>query len=299
MLVEALATAKQRQWPVTLIGGGSNLVLTQNVAGLVIQIAIAGRKQQDTQVTLGAGENWHDAVTWSVNDCQLQGLEALALIPGSVGAAPVQNIGAYGVDLQALQPVVRAYDREREVFREWSVADAAYAYRDSRFKQQRDRHIITQVTLSLSNETMVAPKYPDLCRSLGGDEPVLPSALMEAVVQLRSQKLPDPKKLGNAGSFFKNPIIEADKVERLLKQFPSMPHFETNEGIKLSAGWLIDQCGWKGVRRGGIGVSDSHALVLVHYANENGQALMHLAAEIQDSVKRTFEVQLEPEPRII
>lgn len=298
-LVAALDYADQHNHPVTLLGGGSNLVLCGDVPGLVIQMGILGRVQHEDTVILGAGENWHQAVVWSVETCALQGLEALALIPGTVGAAPVQNIGAYGVELHTLAPVVRAYDCETRCFRSWHADEAEYAYRDSRFKSERDRHVITEVRLSLARQSAVKPTYPDLCRVLGGDQAVDPKTLMQAVIQVRQQKLPDPEQIGNAGSFFKNPVISVEQRSSLVERYPELPSYPAVNGVKLSAAWMIEHCGWKGYTRGGVGVSPQHALVLVHYGNENGQALMRLAADIQQSVMDTFGVVLEPEPRVL
>lgn len=298
-LLDALGEADAHQWPVTLMGGGSNLVVSGDVSGLVIRIEISGRRLEGSRVYLGAGEGWHDSVVWSVQSCGLQGLESLALIPGTVGAAPVQNIGAYGVELADLDPVVRAYDRDTQRFVEFSSDQAAYAYRDSIFKTQRDRFVITQVSLQLSERAEAHIRYPDLKQALGGAQQAGIVELMQAVIQVRQQKLPDPAVLGNAGSFFKNPVISDAAAQELRERFPKLVAFDQENGVKLSAGWLIDQCGWKGHREGGVGVSPNHALVLVHYGHEKGQALMDLASKIQASVYQTFGVQLEPEPRVI
>ena len=300
-LCAALEVAHSKNWPITLIGGGSNLVLTGDISGLVIQIALRGREQLGCDVVLGAGENWHDVVQWTVKELHLQGLESLALIPGTVGAAPVQNIGAYGVELNRLNPHVRAYDRQTDSFVEFDVQQAAYAYRDSLFKRERDRYVITQVRLSLQAQDTAPVRYEDLADALGVqlNQSVAIEALFDGVVRVRQQKLPNPDELGNAGSFFKNPIVEADQVDKLKALHPTMPFYPAGDHAKLSAGWLIEQAGWKGYRENGVGVSEKHALVLVHYGNENGQALMRLAAQIQRSVEAKFGVRLEPEPRIL
>lgn len=300
-LCAALHEAKSKNWPVTLIGGGSNLVLTEDIAGLVIQVALLGREQIDNDVVLGAGENWHDVVRWTVKELHLQGLESLALIPGTVGAAPVQNIGAYGVELDRLNPRVKAYDRKTDTFVEFDTQKAGYAYRDSVFKRERDRYVITQVRLSLQSKDMAPVRYQDLADTLGVqlNQAVAIDSLFDGVVRVRQQKLPNPDDLGNAGSFFKNPIISADQASKLKALHPNMPVYPAGDDAKLSAGWLIEQAGWKGHRLNGVGVSEKHALVLVHYGNENGQALMRLAAQIQQSVETEFGVRLEPEPRIL
>lgn len=298
-LRQALDLAAQHDWPVTLLGGGSNLVLTQDVPGLVLHVAIAGREQQGQTVVLGAGESWHQSVLWSVEDCGLQGLESLALIPGTVGAAPVQNIGAYGVELADLDPLVRAWDRHNETFVEIGSDEADYSYRDSLFKRERDRFVITQVRLCLSQRDTAPIRYPDLATELNGASEAAPRDLMAAVIRVRQRKLPDPSVLGNVGSFFQNPVIDVVQASQLQAEYPSMPMYEVADGVKLSAGWLIDQTGWKGHRQGGVGVSERHALVLVHYGNEKGQSLIELASSIQSSVQARFGVWLEPEPRII
>lgn len=300
-LCVAIDAANSNQWPITVIGGGSNLVLTGDVSGLVIHIALLGREQLGCDVILGAGENWHDVVRWTVKQLHLQGLESLALIPGTVGAAPVQNIGAYGVELNRLNPRVRAYDRQTDSFVEFDAQQAAYDYRDSLFKRERDRYVITQVRLSLQAQDTAPVRYQDLADVLGVQlsQTVAIEALFDGVVHVRQNKLPNPDDLGNAGSFFKNPIIGADQARDLKALYPNMPVYPAGDAAKLSAGWLIEQAGWKGHRHNGVGVSEKHALVLVHYGNENGQALMHLAAQIQQSVEAEFGVRLEPEPRIL
>jgi UDP-N-acetylmuramate dehydrogenase len=300
-LCAALDAAKSNNWPVTLIGGGSNLVLTKDVSGLVIQIALLGREQLGCDVILGAGENWHDVVRWTVKELHLQGLESLALIPGTVGAAPVQNIGAYGVELNRLNPRVRAFDRQTDSFVEFDTQQSAYAYRDSVFKRERDRYVITQVRLSLQSQDTAPVRYQDLAETLGVqlNEAVAIESLFEGVVRVRQRKLPNPDDLGNAGSFFKNPVVGVDQAGKLKAVHPNMPVYPAGDDAKLSAGWLIEQAGWKGHRHNGVGVSEKHALVLVHYGNENGQTLMRLAAQIQQSVEAEFGVRLEPEPRIL
>ncbi|WP_420550805.1 UDP-N-acetylmuramate dehydrogenase [Litorivicinus lipolyticus] len=297
-VIQALDWASGEGVRVLILGGGSNCVLTQDFDGLVIQIAIQGRQIQGDRLLFGAGEDWDGAVRYAI-DQGFSGLECLALIPGSVGAAPVQNIGAYGVELCQLEPCVQVWDRQHRVLAWIDSEDAGYGYRDSVFKADLDRYVIVQVSLRVSRQAPVMPRYPDLQAELVGVAALTAAAVADAVTRVRQRKLPDPARLGNAGSFFKNPVVDAELAQKLAEQEPNMPQFGQANGVKLSAGWLIDQCGFKGHRVGDVGVSESHALVLVHYGEGSGQDLMALARSIQRSVFERFGVQLEPEPRVI
>lgn len=295
------------QWqavPKYILGGGSNIVFTQDFPGLIIQMAIAGKEAIQTTaeavlIEVGAGENWHELVTWSLAQ-HYPGLENLALIPGTVGAAPIQNIGAYGVELAQYCHTVRAYDTWQKKFIELTAQACQFSYRYSLFKQIPGRYIITQVRLSLPCQWQAQLAYTELAQAMAQYPNPQPEDIFSAILAIRTRKLPDPKKLGNVGSFFKNPTISVEQVNQLKTCFTNIPCYLQADGCyKLSAGWLIEQCGFKGIRRGSVGVYERQALVLVHFGQGNGAALLSLAQEIQDAVKARFAISLEPEPAII
>ncbi|MDQ7731530.1 UDP-N-acetylmuramate dehydrogenase [Halomonas sp. SpR1] len=307
-LRETLATARRQGWPVTLLGGGSNVLLPKTLSGLVVCPALnqwwLSQHQGHVLAHVGAGVNWHRLVMATAAR-GLWGIENLALIPGSCGAAPVQNIGAYGVELadtlQAVQVMELATGRI-----EWLDAQqCAFGYRESIFKGAlADRVVITQVVLRLSRTPTPRLGYGDLAiRLAGSSTPTLsptPLAVAEAVCAIRREKLPDPHELANAGSFFKNPLVPDAQAAQLLQPYPAMPHFPQEGGqTKLAAGWLIDQCGLKGMRDGAFGVHQQQALVLVHFGGGDRQGLMKTADYIADQVETRFGVRLEPEPRLI
>ena len=234
----------------------------------------------------------------------LCGLENLALIPGTVGAAPIQNIGAYGVEVREHVHVVEAFDRERGDFVRLDADACAFAYRDSLFKHAPDRYIVNAVEFRLPHACTPRLGYAGLAEELqamGVEGTPRASQVAEAVIRIRRRKLPDPAVLGNAGSFFKNPIVPLAQAEALLAEHPALPVFRGSDADsrKLSAAWLIDQCGWKGHRDGDAGVSPDHALVLVNHGQATGAELLALAQRIQASVFERFGIRLEPEPRII
>ena len=304
MLIDAVHYADKQGLKLHILGGGSNILVTPNVAGLVIKMDMKGRtvnmSGDSALLTLGAGEEWHKTVAWSVAQ-GFSGIESMALIPGSVGAAPVQNIGAYGTELKDCFVHLRAYDIEQK---RWVVFDkkaCQFAYRDSLFKQQPGRYIITEVTLSLSKVAAPRLKYAALqgfFDQKGINAPSL-SQIFDAVCEVRRSKLPDPATLGNAGSFFKNPVITNSQCDALISHFPDLVRYPDQPGYtKLAAGWLIDQCHWKGKRQGNVGVYDKQALVLVHYGDGQLGELLDLSEQIQTSVQSKFGVSLEREPQI-
>ncbi|MCP5131124.1 MAG: UDP-N-acetylmuramate dehydrogenase [Pseudomonadales bacterium] len=305
-LREALAWARERGLPVIPLGEGSNVVIAGNLDALVLRMATQGTvivEEGADRVLLrvSAGENWHRFVSWTL-DQGFYGLENLALIPGTVGAAPIQNIGAYGVEIG---PMVRRVHGVTVVDgREFVIdgAACAFGYRDSVFKHAlQDQVVITEIDLELSRRPAVRADYPALARTLkerGIDEPT-PADVFRTVVDIRRSKLPDPAVVPNAGSFFKNPVVAAEKARELARCFPDMPSYPQDDGsIKLPAAWLIDYCGWKGYRGDRLGVHPEHALVLVNLGNDNGDALLSLAAEVARSVADTFDIALSIEPRI-
>lgn len=305
-LVEALEEAEAQQWPVLILGGGSNLVLQPVLPGAVIRVAAAGvdllaGDAETAIVEVGAGENWHQFVCHLLT-LGLHGLENLALIPGTVGAAPVQNIGAYGVEVSDCLHSVIAYDRHEKVVVQLMADQCRLSYRNSLFKSIKPgRYVIWRVRFRL--DTAFQPKlhYGALQQYLTeqGQPNPSPAQLVAAVCAVRRSKLPDPALLGNAGSFFENPRVSAEQFKQLKAQFPGLVAYPEQDGrYKLAAGWLIDQAGWKGQSRGAVGVYEKQALVLVNHSQGSFRALMALADEIRTSVYNHFGVSLEMEPRV-
>lgn len=303
----ALQQADSKDLPVTVLGGGSNILLLADVPGLVLHMQLKGiRHHADPDdrnavlVTVAAGENWHQLVAYCL-DKGWYGLENLALIPGSVGAAPVQNIGAYGVELADLLVSVRYFDRQTVQVRQLDRDACQFAYRDSIFKQSlKHQAIILSVTLRLSREPRTVVNYPALLQHLsqrpGVSAVISPRQVFEAVCEIRRSKLPDPAVIGNAGSFFRNPIVSAEVYAKLQASWPDIPAFATSTtDVKVPAAWLIDRAGWKGVRRGAVGVHDQQALVLVNHGGGTGQQIQALARDIMASVERMSGVRLQPE----
>ena len=306
-LEQALLWARARKLPVLPLGEGSNVVLLPCIDALVLNIELKGREllqHDDSEVLLrvAAGENWHALVAWTLAQGYC-GLENLALIPGTVGAAPVQNIGAYGRELAPFVAAVHALRCADASPLRLSQADCRFGYRDSVFKQElRDQVVITHVDLRLPLHAAAETGYPGLVEALaqrGEADAATPQAVFDAVVALRQSKLPDPAREANVGSFFKNPVLPRAQAERLHSEYPELPLYPAGpEHNKLPAAWLIERAGWKGRRRGAVGVHPGHALVLVNYAAEDGNELLRLAAEIQASVQAQFGVLLELEPRV-
>jgi UDP-N-acetylmuramate dehydrogenase len=295
--------------PVLLLGGGSNLLFKNNYQGLVAKVCLLGKDvaEEDHEavyVSAAGGENWHDFVRWTI-DQGFAGLENLSLIPGNVGAAPIQNIGAYGVELSNTFDSLQAVNLENGEILEFDKAHCQFGYRASFFKAQAlDKLLITSVTFRLPKKPEWHINYAGLREALEG-QVLSADIISKAVITERQRKLPDPAKIGNAGSFFKNPVLKLEDWETLKADFENLPGFPQNsplkskEEVKTSAGWLIDQCGLKGFRNGDAGVSDKHALVLVNHANATGVELWEVAERIIASVEDKFGITLEPEPRII
>lgn len=291
-----------------MLGGGSNLLFAGDAPGAVIAlntraITLLDDDGDTALIRADAGVLWHDFVLWTLGH-GLSGLENLALIPGTVGAAPIQNIGAYGVEVCERVHLVEAFDRETRGFVRLNASQCAFAYRDSLFKHSLDRYLVTAVEFRLSRSFVPRLEYAGIASELsamGITETPRASQVAEAVMHIRRRKLPDPAVIGNAGSFFKNPILPAAQAEALLQEHPVLPVFRTQDtGLrKLSAAWLIDACGWKGHRDGDAGVSAEHALVLVNHGNASGQQLLALARRIAESVQARFDVAIEPEPRVV
>lgn len=289
-----------------ILGGGSNVLFAADFDGLIIHIDIKGmRMQKITEdyviMETGAGENWHNFVETTVKN-RYYGLENLVLIPGNVGSAPVQNIGAYGAEQDQFFHSLSGVDLRDNTIKELKPEDCRFGYRDSIFKNElKDKFIITNVRYKLSKHENLNLSYAELEREIKKFVVVEPSAeyVMFTVSRLRRQKLPDPEEKGNAGSFFKNPIIEQDQFSKLQQSCPDIPNWKLDTGIKISAAWLIEQCGWKGKSKSDAGVSEKHALILVNHGNATGGEIIKLADEIRNSVDEKFGIRLENEVNII
>lgn len=302
-----LTDAKWQNTPKLILGSGSNVLFTKDYEGLVIKndirgITIIAENNEHIWLKVGAGENWHDFVMHCVHN-QWAGIENLSLIPGTVGAAPIQNIGAYGVELCETFQELEAMcirDGSMHVFNQ---AACQFDYRNSIFKNEyKNRYIICNVTIRLNKNPQFNIRYDAVKKMLGkmGIKKLNIKAISDAVISIRQNKLPDPKKIGNAGSFFKNPEISLQEFHRLYERNPNIPHYSiSNERIKIPAAWLIEQCGWRGYRKNGVGVHDKQALVLVNYGSGSGEAIKNLAHEIQESVSKQFTIKLIPEVNII
>ncbi len=297
----------QHDLPALLLGGGSNLLFKQDYGGLIAKICLQGkdiaeRDGDHVYVSAAGGENWHEFVRWTVSQ-GLAGLENLSLIPGTVGAAPIQNIGAYGVELADCFHSLQAVDLDTAEVFEYHKSACNFGYRESIFKsQKRDKLLITSVTFALTPEASQTGwkiDYAGVREALQGRKPSA-ELISDAVIALRQSKLPDPALVGNAGSFFKNPVLSVEKWEDLKAENPDVPGWKQADGsIKTSAAWLIDQCGFKGRREGDAGVSEKHALVLVNHGKASGAQLWALASEIVATVQDRFAITLEAEPRVL
>jgi UDP-N-acetylmuramate dehydrogenase len=324
-LPELLQFPAIRNRPLLVLGEGSNVLFTGDFDGTVLVMATRGvfvetlatsgvhvetlatsgiqvESDGDTaHIAVAAGERWDDFVRWTLGQ-GYAGLENLILIPGTVGAAPIQNIGAYGCEVAEFVESVEAWDTREHRVVTLDHAICAFAYRDSLFKREPGRYIVTAVRFALPRQRELRTDYAgihDELKRMGVDKPA-PFHVAEAVVHLRTKKLPDPEIIGNAGSFFKNPIVDRTLAESLARDHAGLVAWPAGEGhSKLSAAWLIEQAGFKGLREGDAGISNRHALVLVNHGKASGEQLWAMAQRVMDGVKATFGVQLEPEPLII
>ncbi|WP_436859718.1 UDP-N-acetylmuramate dehydrogenase [Citrobacter tructae] len=301
-LLNAWQSANERHQPILILGEGSNVLFLDDFHGTVIVNRIKGievTEQQDAwHLHVGAGENWHHLVQ---NTLQLgmPGLENLALIPGCVGSSPIQNIGAYGVELKQVCEYVDCVELATGKALRVSAAECRFGYRDSIFKHEyQDRFAIVAVGLRLNKQWQPVLTYGDLTRL--DPETVTPRQVFDSVCHMRTTKLPDPKVNGNAGSFFKNPVVSAEAAQALLSQFPNAPHYpQADNTVKLAAGWLIDQCELKGVTIGGAAVHRQQALVLINASHATSKDVVKLAHHVRTKVGEKFNVWLEPEVRFI
>jgi UDP-N-acetylmuramate dehydrogenase len=297
-----------RKNKILILGGGSNMLLTKDFDGLVVKNEIKGIEivsETDESVTLkvGSGENWHELVMYCVSR-DFGGIENLSLIPGTVGAAPMQNIGAYGVEVKEVIHNVEAIGLENGEVRLFSKDECRFGYRESIFKQElKDKYFISSITLTLTKKDhQFNVNYGSIEEVLKekNDQKVSIRSISDAVIGIRQKKLPDPKIIGNAGSFFKNPSVEKNVFDALKKDFPALPSFQGEKNlIKIPAAWLIEQSGWKGKTLENIGVHKHQALVLVNYGGGEGKKIWELALAIQAGVKEKFHITLHPEVNVI
>ncbi|MFK7905624.1 MAG: UDP-N-acetylmuramate dehydrogenase [Chitinophagales bacterium] len=306
-LQSLLNTPIYQQNPKLILGGGSNVLITQNFEGLLLFNAIKGiekvkETEEEVWVKAYSGENWHEFVIHCVEQ-NWSGIENLSLIPGSVGAAPIQNIGAYGVELKDVFSELEAIHLESGEVHRFEVADCGFGYRQSVFKKAlKGQYFVFSVTLKLHKTPQYKLDYGVIRQQLEymKTEKLTIKAISNAICAIREKKLPNPKKIGNAGSFFKNAIVSPMFFEKLLEQFPSIPHYPVDENsVKVPTGWLIEQCGWKGKKVGQTGAYKNQALVLVNYGNATGKEIAALADKIQLSVKEKFDIEIEKEVNII
>lgn len=305
-LVEALIWAKDNQLAYLVLGSGSNVLFIKQFEGLVIKMEISGIQKvvetaSEVQLQVGAGENWTHFVSYCVQK-SWGGLENLSLIPGTVGAAPIQNIGAYGVEVGEHIISVNVYDTETNKWLIFTNAECKFGYRDSIFKKEANRFIVYSVLFKLSKQPILRTDYGAIKAVLhekGISNPSIES-ISNAVIYIRSSKLPDPKKLSNAGSFFKNPMITKAQYDQLIIQYPSLIAFPINDTTyKIAAGWLIEACGWKGMIQNQVGCYKDQALVIVNYGATSGKAIYDFSEAIIQSVEQKFGIILEREVNIV
>ncbi len=303
---EALEHSSKLGIPLMILGGGSNILLTQDVNALVLKIEIKGievLKENDEEVILevGAGENWHSFVLQCIEK-NYAGVENLSLIPGTVGASPMQNIGAYGIEIKEVFENLTALNRTSGQIEIFNWDQCKFGYRESVFKNElKDQYIITKVSFRLKKKPTFNISYGAISDTLTemGVKELSIKAISDAVTQIRKSKLPDPKEIGNAGSFFKNPTISKEQFEKLKTDYATIPGFPNEDGIKIPAAWLIEQAGWKGQTFGNIGVHKLQPLVLVNYGGGDGKEIAALSNNIQSSILEKFGILLQPEVNFI
>ncbi|WP_114639634.1 UDP-N-acetylmuramate dehydrogenase [Polynucleobacter necessarius] len=294
----------EQKLPWRVLGGGSNVILPKVLPGATLLMNITGQEivssdEHATVIAVGGGVNWHEFVSWTLEH-NLPGLENLALIPGTVGAAPIQNIGAYGVEIADYIDHIEAFDTKTQAFVTLSKEACQFAYRDSYFKQNPHRFIVTRVVFKIPKQWQARVHYADLAKQFAANSNPSAEKIFVAVCKIRTNKLPDPKIIGNAGSFFQNPIVPHEQYETLLQKHPTLVSYPDAPGKrKLAAGWIIDQCGFKGQRMGAVGVYENQALVLVNHGGGTAGDILGLAKCIQDTVRKEFGVSLVIEPNIL
>ncbi|HCL59834.1 MAG TPA: UDP-N-acetylenolpyruvoylglucosamine reductase [Acinetobacter sp.] len=298
-LIAALEFAEQQQLNVLILSGGSNMLLPEQIDALVLHMDIQGIEmlegnEQHQCLRVGGGQVWHDFVLWTTEQ-KFYGLQNLALIPGLVGASPVQNIGAYGVEVGEFIHAVEVYDRKLKKFDSIPAADCHFSYRHSIFKDDPTRYVITYVIFKLLKQANLKLNYGDLKAAVGDN--LTAENLQQQVIRIRQSKLPDPKEFPNVGSFFKNPIVNQQVFDQIAVHFPNLPHYpQANDQVKMAAGWLIDQAGWKGKQLGPVGMFHKQALVLVNYGHASLKDVRQTYGAVQQAVWDKFKIMLEPEP---
>lgn len=305
-LKSALTWAREKEVRILILGGGSNVLLTEDFEGLVIKMEMKGielvrEDENHIWVKVGAGEVWHDLVCYAI-ERNWAGIENLSLIPGTVGASPMQNIGAYGVEISEVFDSLEALNRLTLEMKTFSADACQFGYRKSVFKYTlKDQYVICSVTFKLNKVPEFHVAYGAIQEVLKekGIERLTIKAVSDAVIEIRRSKLPDPTEIGNAGSFFKNPTIPKSQFDALKSEFPEMPGYPNQDGIKVPAGWLIEQAGWKGKRTGQVGVHAKQALVLVHYGKGKGSEVKTLSQQIEQSVREKFGIDLDAEVNFI
>ncbi len=294
----------QNTEPVLILGGGSNLLLCNDINGVVIKneiqyIKILDETTQTAMVEVGAGVPWQDFVDYTI-DKQWGGVENLSLIPGSVGAAPIQNIGAYGIEVSNVIEKVNLYHIETKQFLSLTNEECCFGYRDSVFKNSlKNKTIICSVVFRLQKNPVLNISYGAIAEELKSTDPITIKEVSEAIIAIRQSKLPDPKVLGNAGSFFKNPVIDENKFQKLILKYPDLKYNQVGVLYKIYAGWLIENAGWKGYRKNQVGCYEKQALILVNYGHAKGGDVLELAQKIQTSVLEKFSITLEMEVNLI
>ncbi|WP_200977149.1 UDP-N-acetylmuramate dehydrogenase [Echinicola sp. 20G] len=305
---KALRMAEDRKTPVFILGGGSNILLTKDIYAMVIKMNITGitvqkEDQNNIWVKVGAGEIWHDFVQYAIKQ-NWAGIENLSLIPGTVGASPMQNIGAYGVEIKEVFDHLEAVNRKTLEVETFNHDQCNFGYRESIFKNTaRDKYVITHVTYKLSKQSTPNITYGAIKTTLQemgiSENEITIDDISKAVISIRQSKLPDPKLIGNAGSFFKNPVVSLEHFEKLKAIHPTIPGYPQSKEVKVPAAWLIEQAGWKGRTFGSIGVHKNQPLVLVNYGDGDGEAIKALSEKIQTDVEKKFKVLLHPEVNFI
>ena len=304
-LMEILDYSKKSNETIHFIGGGSNILLTQNINGITVLnqlkgISIINKNEEFVNVNFASGENWHQCVLWAVEH-NYGGIENLSLIPGTIGASPIQNIGAYGVELKDVFHSLEAINLisfEKKIF---TLEECKFGYRDSIFKQlEKGNWFILNVILQLTKNPICNINYGNIKEELLKMKVENPRIqdVSKAVINIRSSKLPNPAEIGNAGSFFKNPVVSKSHFEELKTMYPEIPHFTAANGVKIPAAWLIEKNNWKGFKEGDFGVHKNQALVLVNYNHANGNDILNLSTQIITSVQQTFNITLEREVNI-
>ncbi|UOE38813.1 UDP-N-acetylmuramate dehydrogenase [Chryseobacterium oryzae] len=307
-LTAALQYAQSQNLPVLFLGGGSNILLTKDFEGVAIQLNLKGISEKilnenEISVTAKSGENWHEFVLYCLNK-NYGGLENLSLIPGNVGTSPMQNIGAYGTEIKDVFTECKVLNRKTFEIEVFDLAKCSFGYRDSIFKQEgKDKYVILEVSFKLTTQNhLIKTEYGAIkteLNNLGIENPTIQD-VSKAVINIRQSKLPDPKKMGNAGSFFKNPTIPLQQFEKLQQQFENIQGYPNGDSVKVPAGWLIEQCGWKGKQIGNVASHQLQALVIVNATgNATGKEIFDFSTMIIDSVKEKFGIELEREVNIL